>query len=231
MSDHDPTDVGDLLSLVVHDLRNPVATISANVAYIRDVARMDDSSAYEALDDVEQALGDLARGLEQLSWIGRWMGGRASQRVPDEDVREAVRRGVELAGGAARVELPPSPVGLPAGGDALTKLVELLVRNARSHGAPSSAEVELVTDREGVRLRVLDDGQAVAEELRERIFSPRGQQEAKGRSDGRYSRAVGLLAARAIADSLGATLTAEGVDGAAAFVVRFQPADRQLTRR
>src|SRR5690242_3411124 len=53
--------LGDVFALVVHDLRNPTATISANLAFVREVLgstpdEMSSVDVQEALDDAAIAL-------------------------------------------------------------------------------------------------------------------------------------------------------------------------------
>lgn len=209
--------IGEMLALVVHDLRNPVATISANLSFIKDVAGLEDQDAIEALEDVDIALSDLTRGLEQLAWVGRWIGGQASTDSGAADARVSVEQGVRRAGGDVELELPDAPLQVTAAGTALSRLTELLVRNALAHG--NAVKVTLSKRGGGGVLEVCDDGAAVGEDLRASLFTLEGQQSAKGRADGRYSRVVGLLAARALADGMGASVRAEGETGAAKFVV------------
>ncbi|HJL19818.1 MAG TPA: HAMP domain-containing sensor histidine kinase [Sandaracinaceae bacterium LLY-WYZ-13_1] len=217
--------IDELIALVVHDLRNPVATVSANVSFVKEVGPGDDEDAAEALEDIETALGDLMRGLEQLGWVGRWIGGNTAMDGAPSDAREAVRAAVSRLGGAAAAELPEEAVYVRAGGGALTRLVELLLRNALSHAPASSVRVTLRAEGDAAVVEVHDGGRAVGEDLRDEVFTLDGQQRLKGRADGRYSRVVGLLAARALADSIGATLEANGADGDAVFRIRA-PLDR-----
>ena len=75
MPEISPATLESLFGLIVHDLRNPAATLGANIGFVREV--MDDPSVppqelNEALSDAQQALTDLMRGLDQLAWIGRW---------------------------------------------------------------------------------------------------------------------------------------------------------------
>ncbi|MGE0789130.1 MAG: sensor histidine kinase [Sandaracinaceae bacterium] len=222
MSQEGPSDpLGEMIALVVHDLRNPVATISANLSFVRDVAGVEDPDALEALDDVEIALADLTRGLEQLSWVGRWMGGTPAADAAPGDVRQSVEQGVRRSGSDVAIELPDAPIEMRCAGQALTRLVELLVRNATSHAKPDSVRVSVSAEGSGATIEVRDGGSAVGHDLRPHIFTAEGQQLAKGRIDGRYSRVVGLLAARALADAIGAELAAGGEDGAAVFTVRL----------
>ena len=47
----DPDEWGQVLGLLVHDLRNPAATITANVDFLQEVG-LDDTDSVEALQDV-----------------------------------------------------------------------------------------------------------------------------------------------------------------------------------
>lgn len=211
--------IGDLLALVVHDLRNPVATISANVSFVKEVGAGDDEDVIEALDDVETALGDLMRGLEQVGWVGRWIAGQAAMEGSTGDLRSAVEAGVRRANAPVDVRLPNEPIEVARAGGALARVVELLVRNAVANAAAETVHVLVRDDgAEGV-VEIRDAGRAIGEELREAAFTLEGQQILKGRADGRYSRVVGLLAVRTLTDSIGARLEAGGQDGDAIFRV------------
>jgi len=213
--------IGDLVALIVHDLRNPVATISANVSFVREVAPDVHTDANEALDDVEIALGDLGRGLEQLGWVGRWLSGKSAADESPGDARgsieEALRR---VADDDVTASSPDEPVSVHGGGAPLARLIELLVRNSRQH-AKGPIIVRLTPD---AVIEIEDRGRSVGADLREKLFTLPGQLEIKTRVDGRYSRAVGLLAARALADAMSAELEVGGADGAAVFRVRLSPA-------
>ncbi|NNK09035.1 MAG: hypothetical protein HKP50_17120 [Myxococcales bacterium] len=61
----DADQMGHVLGLLVHDLRNPAATISANVDFLQEVGLADDDSN-DALQDVRLGVGELRRGLDML---------------------------------------------------------------------------------------------------------------------------------------------------------------------
>jgi signal transduction histidine kinase len=196
-----------------------LATISANLSFVREGVAGLDSELGEALHDVDEALSQLTHDLEQLEWIGRWLGGQAASLGRSGDARTSVEAAARPMGDAIELDLPDGPVLVARTGPPLTCLVELLLRNAIQHGR-TGVQVRLSTD--GV-IEVQDHGRCVAEELRDRVFTMAGQQQIKGRSDGRYMRGAGLLAAHALAESLGAQLEADGEDGAAIFRVRLNP--------
>lgn len=218
--------LGRLLALVVHDLRNPVATLSANVSFVREVGACTDPDVTEALDDVELALGELMRGLEQLAWVGRWIASQPAMEGGEGDLRPPVRSGVQkatapLVDPLVEIVLPTEPLNVRIGGGPLSRLVELLVRNSLAHAKSAVVRVEAREEGDYAILEVMDDGVAVGVDLRAGAFTMEGQQALKGRADGRYSRAVGLLAGRALADAIGAEIEAGGTDGAAIFRVRL----------
>ncbi|MFK7986773.1 MAG: ATP-binding protein [Sandaracinaceae bacterium] len=215
--------VSEMLALVVHDLRNPVATISANVSFVREEgaeALQGDSDLVEALDDVDLAMNDLMRGLEQLAWIARWIGGSKPVEAAGGDVRQAVESALHRIEKTVPVTYADVLGETKYGGAPLSRTVELLVRNSLQHDARGTPRVDVRREEDVVIIEVRDAGRAVGADLREHVFDLDGQQVIKSRPDGRYSRALGLLAARALADGLHATLEAGGTDGDAWFRLR-----------
>lgn len=210
--------IGELLALVVHDLRNPVATISANLSFVREVGAVADNDVAEALADVDLATADLMRGLDHLSWIGRWLAGERALEGPPGDARAAIENALKKLDVVA--EISGAPLTVRAGGAALTRLVDILVRNSLANAAPATVRVRARSEEGSVIIEIEDGGRAIAPELRAIAFTLAGQHVIKSRVDGRYSRSVGLLAARALADAIGAEIEADGTDGAAIFRIR-----------
>ncbi|RLB56335.1 MAG: hypothetical protein DRJ42_03585 [Deltaproteobacteria bacterium] len=213
--------VGRLLELVVHDLRNPAATIGANVAFARDVVQGGDADLVESLADVEQALGDMVQGLRHVARVARWLTGEESEIIEDADVREAISQVGDLPEGTTvRVKVPDEPLRA-RGGKALGELLDVLLANAVQHAPGGTVEIEASRDDRGIVVTVTDTGRAVGEDLRQDCFTLAAQDRLKGRADGRYGRAAGLLAARLIAEAMGGSVEAGGVDGAAVFTIRL----------
>lgn len=224
MVDVPPNELANLLGLIVHDLRNPAATLGANISFFKDTASAppnDDEDLREAVEDMEAALLDLRRGLDQLGWIARWIGGQEAVPIADGDVVTAVEKAAaQVTGISTRIEAPTRPLRARGGGTAL-RLVELLLLNAGTHARGSEVRLSVRREGEHVLVEMRDGGPAIAEELREAAFDASGQAQLKGRAEGRYSRAAGLLAARAVADAMGAHLEAGGADGDAWFRIRL----------
>jgi signal transduction histidine kinase len=225
MSPEDSTTLAQLLALLVHDLRNPVATIGANLSYVGEAAGASlDTDAREALADSTSALDGLMAGLDNLATVSRWVGGEPAAAAAEGNVADALRA-VAARERMYVVTLSLSEGVLRAkGAQALPRLVEILLANAVQHtgGKPVTLRARRVADE--VLVEVEDTGRAIAPELREVAFTPRGQLRLKERSDGRYGRSLGLFAAGLLAQAMGARLEAAGRDGAAVIRIALQAA-------
>ncbi len=217
--------IGELLGLIIHDLRNPAATIAANTAFVKEVLPAGDEDLAESLADVEQALDDLLRGLEQVVWIGRWLSDeKAVGNIQDGDVCAALESLPQPSEGMSlRVECAQNPLRA-RGGAMIRPLVEVMVANSVQYARRGEIVVRVEKRDDEVWVSVVDGGPAVAPELRESCFTLEGQKSLKGRPDGRYGRALGLFAARVYAESIGGRIEADGEDGAAILRVRLSAA-------
>lgn len=220
----DADEMGHVLGLLVHDLRNPAATITANVDFLEEVG-VADTESVEALDDVKLAVGELRRGLDMLAWISRWLTGQVPLEAANGDA------GVFLE----RLERADTPVPVTIdiarddqlyarGAQVAVEVVDLLLHNTRAHVAEPHATLRVYRDTDQVAIEVRDAGEAIAPELRDTAFTLEGQKALKGRLDGRYSRFVGLFAAAVILDGVGGTIEADGENGAAVFRIHLQSA-------
>lgn len=217
-------DLGYALGLLVHDLRNPAATISANVDFLQEVG-LDDDDSRDALQDVKLAVGELRRGLDMVAWISRWLTGQVPLEAANGDV------GVFLE----RLERQETPVPVEvdiASGDQLyaqgaqvaVEVVDLLLHNTRANVAEPSATLRVYQDGDRVAIEVQDAGEALSPDLRDTAFTLEGQRALKGRIDGRYSRFVGLFAAAVVLDGVGGSIEADGEPGAAIFRILLRGA-------
>ncbi|HEX6241370.1 MAG TPA: hypothetical protein VFZ61_10770, partial [Polyangiales bacterium] len=173
-----PATLESLFGLIVHDLRNPAATLGANIGFVREV--MDDPSVppqelNEALSDAQQALTDLMRGLDQLAWIGRWANDRVAASPAVLDLRavfESARRRLKYGS----VEFTPPDGELKVrGGESLERLIELLVVNGFQHAPQKTVRVRALREGSGVCVEIEDEGRPIGVEVRNVAFSLEGQ--------------------------------------------------------
>ena len=219
-----PAMLESLFGLIVHDLRNPTATLGANLSFVREV--LDDPSVppeevNEALSDAQQALGDLMRGLEQLSWMGRWINDKVVplQSIHDiKDVLSAARRRIKF--GKVAFE-PPEIDCRVRGGEALERLIELLVANGHQHAPQKEVRVRVRGLDDALVIEVEDEGRPVGGDVRGRAFSLEGQVGLKGIAAGRYGRVAGLFVASILAQAAGAELDAVERAGKNVFQIRL----------
>ncbi|UCH30494.1 MAG: sensor histidine kinase [Myxococcales bacterium] len=220
----DGDEMGHVLGLLVHDLRNPAATITANVDFLQEVG-LPDNDSVEALQDVKLAVGELRRGLDMLAWISRWLTGQVPLEAANGDAGVFLER-------LERADTPvPVTVEIESGGQLYARgaqvaveVVDLLLHNTRANVAEPSATVRVFQDGGHVVIEVQDAGEAIAPELRDAAFTLEGQKALKGRLDGRYSRFVGLFAAAVVLDGVGGTIEADGETGAAVFRILLRGA-------
>jgi len=215
----DANEMGRVLGLLVHDLRNPAATISANVDFLQEVGLADDDSD-DALQDVRLGVGELRRGLDMLAWISRWLTGHVPLEAANGDVGVFLER-LERADTPVPVTVEIAREGqlYAHGAQVAVEVVDLLLHNTRANVPDAHATVRVYQRGNRVVIEVHDAGEAIAPELRKAAFTLEGQQALKGRVDGRYSRFVGLFAAAVVLDGVGGTIEADGEKGAAIFRV------------
>ena len=220
-------EIGAALALLIHDLRNPAATLSANTSFLRasDLTGVaDDPDFSEAMDDMGVAMRDLMDGFRHFGWLTRWLAGQSVGAFPDADSIKSLAVGQRDFVGEAEPRLPIEadlPEGqLPAqGGSALAVLARFFLENAHRHARGRPVRWSLRREDDRVIFEHVDEGAAIAPELREAAFRLEGQAQLKGRSDGRYGRCLALFSAGLIAETIGAEVQADGEDGSAVFRV------------
>jgi signal transduction histidine kinase len=209
--------IGGLLGLIVHDLRNPLSALHSNASFLQSARDTTSPDVKEALEDVSascEALGHIIDNVELLALALR--GERRFEQNAfsvRELISDVLSRSRSLAASySARVEFSSSPdadAKLVANREMLGRALGNLIKNSIQHaqeGIPVKISARLDGDR--VILLVEDGGTAVAADFRDKAFTAEGQVSAKGLIGARYSRGVGLFAARLAADAAGAQVRA-----------------------
>jgi signal transduction histidine kinase len=211
-----PVTLGQLIGLLAHDLRNPLSALHSNVGFLDSVVESTDGDVREALQDARVSCDGLMYIIDNLELLGRSLSDSADMPTTRlaliPVLEEVVARHGSLAishGVALRFEPAPTSGCVLSNRDMLGRAIGNLVRNAIQYGLPGGSVDVIVRHEPGLWVvRVEDAGPPLCPELIERAFDPEAQVELKSATGGRYSRGLGLFAARLAADSIHATVRA-----------------------
>ncbi|HWS58948.1 MAG TPA: HAMP domain-containing sensor histidine kinase [Actinotalea sp.] len=213
--------IGDL----AHELRTPLASLTATVDAVADGVLPADAATMSTL---RAQTGRLSRLVGDLSAVSRAEERLFALHLGPEDLGEMAVRAVDthrarLAADGVALELDVRP-GTPsvlADADRLDEALGNLLDNAGQHCSPGGTVRVRVAPRDGeAELQVVDDGTGFDPADTERIFERFYRGDASRTGDGTHS-GVGLTIARAIVTAHGGTLTAasRGAGTGATFTV------------
>jgi signal transduction histidine kinase len=218
-----PELVSALLGLFAHDLRNPLSALHSNVSFLGSVVGQQDAEAREALDDVAASSDALGHITDNLELFAMALEGAKRREAHEFALRELLREAAQKSRRFAesyRVTLEvdvesATDLRATANRDMLLRALANLVRNAIQH-AGETGKVTVRARREAGELivSVADSGVPLAREVGEQAFTAEGQLSTKNVSGGRYSRGLGLYAARIAADVAGASVRSAKGGGA-----------------
>jgi signal transduction histidine kinase len=207
--------VSALLGLFAHDLRNPLSALHSNVSFLGSVVAASDTEAHEALEDVaasSDALGHITDNLELFAMALDGAKPREAHEFPlRELLREAAQRSRRFAE-SYRVTLEVdvesgSNLRALANRDMLLRALSNLIRNAIQHaGETGKVTVRATKNAAELVIGVTDSGVPLSTDMGDQAFTAEGQLSTKNVSGGRYSRGLGLYAARIAASVAGATV-------------------------
>jgi two-component system sensor histidine kinase KdpD len=202
-----------LYSSVSHDLRTPLASITAAVtSLLDDEATLGEGDRRELMETIRQEAARLNRLVGNLLHLSRIRaGGVVPARTPT-DISEVIEGVVARLRPTLqhhrvrlvlRENLPEVPLDVMLIDQALTNLLENAARFS-----PQGSEIAVFATTWGgdMQIRVSDQGPGIPVEERERVFEP------FVRSDGasRSGTGLGLAIARAIVEAHGGRIRVEG---------------------
>jgi two-component system sensor histidine kinase KdpD len=215
-----------LLSSVTHDLRTPLASITASVTDLMDAeSRLPKEQAQERLETIRQEAARLNRVVGNLLDLSRIRAGAltpSKRPVSIEEVIEGVVGRLEsvLAGHRVRLlireNLPDVPLDVVQIDQALTNVLE----NAAKF-APAGTEILIAAAQweRWVQVRIADQGPGIPVELRERLLEPfTSGEDVPGTGTG-----LGLAIARAVVVAHGGTIRIDSAPGGGTVVIMRLP--------
>ncbi|RYE73787.1 MAG: PAS domain-containing sensor histidine kinase, partial [Myxococcales bacterium] len=165
----------DLVATVAHELRSPLTGVKGFVTTLLNKwDLLNDDQKKLMLTTVKVDSERLSRLITELLDVARIDTGRLPLYPRPVDPEPIVQRVVDLAGAStARSLVVDSAEDLGtihADPDKFAQVVTNLVDNAMRHGA-GDVRVSLVSDLDDVALIVDDEGDGIAEEIRQRVFT------------------------------------------------------------
>ncbi|MBC3842502.1 hypothetical protein GXW82_26855 [Streptacidiphilus sp. 4-A2] len=218
-----------LLAAVSHDLRTPLAVALASVSSLRsEDVEFSPEDQRELLATAEEALDKLTRLVENLLDMSRLQAGALTLDLQPTALDEVYSTAL---GSLAGIDVAPvSARGLEAAPPVLADppLLERVLANLIANGVrhtPAGTPVLLTASAHGdrVELRVIDRGQGLPPEDRDRIFQPFQR---LGDTDNGTGVGLGLALSRGLAEAMGGTLGPEDTPGGGLTMVLSLPAAR-----
>jgi len=169
-----------MMQMVVHDLKNPLASIMGNVQLIQmqGAEAMSPTRLKELLQRTQESTRQLMRMILNILQIGKLEERKLTLKLEPVALRDVIQENVdEMVGLSARdnirlenrvqADLPPPK----ADRELLGRVIANLLSNAFKH-TPGGGQVVIDAQQEGdaVTIRVSDTGEGIPEELQPRIF-------------------------------------------------------------
>jgi signal transduction histidine kinase len=201
--------------LIIHDLRNPIGSISLAVDMLEMVLPEDIRRENRELLDVAHASADrLMRLVESLLEVSRMEAGEVQFHFAPLHLAELVTgvtgRMLVPAARDVKIEprLPPNLPQVPADRDKLERVLQNLVDNALKY-TPDHGSVVVAVELQAaqVTLSVTDAGPGIPEDQRKRIFERFAQ--VAGGARGRRGFGLGLAYCRLAVEAHGGRIWAD----------------------
>ncbi len=217
-----------LSSLLVHDLKNPLSAIMANVEFVQDLQTVrDHTDAREALDDAMDGAKRLNRMTLNLLDLSRLSASqmplrRAPTSLSTLLARAASDNGASARGYRSRIVIEP-PADDPVASldeDLLVRALDNLVENAIRHGRTVTLGGRC--EPGAVVLTVRDDGPGMPLEVRQRLFEPYVQVVTPVAAERGSNRGLGLTFVQLVARAHGGDASVEcPASGGTVFMLRL----------
>ena len=219
----------DLTSMIVHDLKGPLAGILAVTQLAR--RRNADAAADRPFAQIQRSAQDLMRMIENLLEIDQMQEGRLELRLESVDVPGLLadcaaeyRAAAELAGMTLTTHVEPVLDGAVTDRWLLRRVLNNLVVNAIRHSGGTSIALDARPLDGGLAIRVRDTGRGIPPEERAALFErPR-----RHRGTHREDTGLGLVFCKMAVERMGGTLAIESpASGGTTFVIAL-PADAPI---
>ncbi|MCC7104351.1 MAG: HAMP domain-containing histidine kinase [Chloroflexi bacterium] len=204
----------EFMSLVVHELRNPLSAMRGYVQLFRRRSAEDPRSIAHGAQVIEQATGRLARLIDDLLDTTQIESGRFQLLPTPMDLAATARDVVELQQSTTaehRLVLEcPDRVDGEWDRERISQLLANLLTNAVKYSPSGEVRIVIATTADEVTLSVVDQGPGIASAQLDRLFQPFTRLENSPRARG---LGVGLSLARGIVEAHGGRIAVDSQPG------------------
>ena len=195
---------------VAHEIRTPLTLIKAPLDCVsKSPSITKDADVKENLDVINLNVDRLLLLANQLLDFRKMEDGKFQIKKQQTNVSEILnacltrfRPTIESAGKSLEVSIPEQPVMAYVDSEALTKIISNLITNAIKYGK-DFIDIKLIAAQDEFSIIILNDGEVVAPEKREEIFTLFSRLENNKNVPG---TGLGLAYARSLAQMHGGTL-------------------------
>lgn len=229
----------ELIEVIVHDLKNPLAAIAANAGFLT-MAREMNEDVRECSHSISNAADNMLRMVHNMLDVSRAEDATLALRVERIDLTGLVRQTCALMGRRAEdkrvalvADVSSEPLWVEADNDLMRRLIENLVDNALRYSEGGGRVTVSASERDGdIALAIADEGPGVPREQRERIFEKYAQLDrSEDRAQHRFGRGIGLAFVKLAVQSHGGRIWVDdNVPTGARFEMRF-PREAMLGTR
>jgi two-component system sensor histidine kinase KdpD len=203
-----------LLSALSHDLRRPLASAVAAIGGLRGAHELSADDRAELLATADESLATLSTLVTDLLDVSRVQAGVLAVSAQRLDATSPILAAVdELGLGPADVDLTLDPdlPALYADPVLLQRVLVNVLANAHRH-SPVDRRVIISTStiEDRAEIRIIDRGEGVPVERRDRIFQPFQR---FGDTDNTTGLGLGLALSRGFTEGMGGSLTPEDTPG------------------
>jgi signal transduction histidine kinase len=199
----------ELTEIVVHDLKNPLAAIASNAAFLSMAKEMNED-VRDGSRAIARAADNMLRMVHDILDVSRAEEAGMTLRRDSVDLVALLRRAAGLMAHRAEerrvglgVAVSCSELLVPVDADLMRRVVENLLDNAIRY-TPTGERVQLAVEDQGesVLISVSDGGPGIPEQERARIFEKYAQLERSvDKAQKRFGRGIGLSFVKMVVDA------------------------------
>jgi two-component system sensor histidine kinase KdpD len=215
-----------LLAAVSHDLRSPLASVTASVDSLSNHnIEWTEEQRDQLLQTAQESLQQLTRLVDNLLEMSRLQAGALSVFLEPVGLDDVIPVALDTLTGSARqvqIDVPPSLPEVRADPALLERVIANVVANAVRFAPPDvPPRLAASTYADRVELRVIDHGPGVPRHDHDKIFTPFQR---LGDTDNTTGVGLGLALSRGLTEAMGGHLTPEETPGGGLTLVIDLPA-------